>query len=328
MERFVIGDGADEDTGDPTLVEEVERHLRALLRDVLCGYLDPDLRRVADELLLDQPEPFEIRAASLKPAAPEPRARPERQLQGQLAIDDAMMTRVLVGARQAAPRSKALGEIARWGGMHGDEHPFGQKEMARTLGFLWLVGGSTVLLSLAAGHGPDTNALGVLVTAVLAVFVGPLLLGVGHRLPTWGVPIFLVCGTTAITSVVYFDGPGSVYAAFYLWVGAEAFLFLTRRGIALQMLSWPSPTAGCCRPPGRRTGGSTGSSLWGPPSRWAAGGLPALAAGGPAGPPDRRGPHRRADRDPQPARVRGALRAGAGPRHPRRPAAERADGRP
>ena len=54
-----------------TLVEEVERHLRALLRDVLCGYLDADLRQVADELLLDQPEPFEIRAASLKPAAPE-----------------------------------------------------------------------------------------------------------------------------------------------------------------------------------------------------------------------------------------------------------------
>ena len=120
--------------------------------------------------------------------------------------------------------------------MHGDEHPFGQEEMARTLGFLWLAGGSTVLLSLAAGHAPDTNALGVLVTAVLAVFVGPLLLAVGNRLPTWGVPIFLVCGTTAITSVVYFDGQGSVYAAFYPWVGAEAFLFLTRRGITLQIL--------------------------------------------------------------------------------------------
>ena len=120
--------------------------------------------------------------------------------------------------------------------MRSDDHPFGQEEMARTLGFLWLAGGSTVLLSLAAGHAPDTNALGVLVTAVLAMFVGPLLLGVGHRLPTWGVPIFLVCGTTAITSVVYFDGQGSVYAAFYPWVGAEAFLFLTRRGITLQIL--------------------------------------------------------------------------------------------
>ena len=85
-ERFVIGDGAAEDTTDVTLVEEAERHLRALLRDVLCGYLEADLQRVADELLLDQPEPFEIRAASLKQTAPEP----EPQLEGQLAIDDAI----------------------------------------------------------------------------------------------------------------------------------------------------------------------------------------------------------------------------------------------
>jgi len=109
MERFVIGDGADEDYTDAvgtdsprTLVEEVERHLRALLRDVLCGYLVSDLRRVADELLLDQPEPFEIRAASLKPQrAPEPEYEPEHeyqpetsvhaddgQLDGQLGLDD------------------------------------------------------------------------------------------------------------------------------------------------------------------------------------------------------------------------------------------------
>jgi hypothetical protein len=31
--------------------------VRAVLRDVLCGHLDPDLRRVADELLADSPEP-------------------------------------------------------------------------------------------------------------------------------------------------------------------------------------------------------------------------------------------------------------------------------
>lgn len=34
------------------LVEEVAEHLRALLRDVLCGHLDHDLPNVADELLL------------------------------------------------------------------------------------------------------------------------------------------------------------------------------------------------------------------------------------------------------------------------------------
>ena len=35
------------------LVAEVEGHLRALLRDVLCGYLDADLKAVADDILLE-----------------------------------------------------------------------------------------------------------------------------------------------------------------------------------------------------------------------------------------------------------------------------------
>jgi hypothetical protein len=74
LERFVMGDSPEDDYMDAigsdsprTLVEEVERHMRALLRDVLCGYLDPDLRALSDDLLLEQPQ-----AA----AAPEPASRP------------------------------------------------------------------------------------------------------------------------------------------------------------------------------------------------------------------------------------------------------------
>ena len=33
---------------------EVTGHLRALLRDVLCGHLDSDLRSVADRLLAEE----------------------------------------------------------------------------------------------------------------------------------------------------------------------------------------------------------------------------------------------------------------------------------
>ncbi len=83
LEQLVIDDGAGDasmgqaGTESPhTLVGETERHLRALLRDVLCGYLASDLRRVADELLLDQPEPFEIHAASLKRGPVTAAARP------------------------------------------------------------------------------------------------------------------------------------------------------------------------------------------------------------------------------------------------------------
>jgi hypothetical protein len=75
LERFVMGDSPEDDYMDAigsdsprTLVDEVERHLRALLRDVLCGYLDPDLRSLSDDLLLEQPQ--------AAPPPPEPASQP------------------------------------------------------------------------------------------------------------------------------------------------------------------------------------------------------------------------------------------------------------
>ena len=48
------------------LVAEAEGHLRALLRDVLCGYLDADLKGVADDILLVDTEEGEIEARDLR----------------------------------------------------------------------------------------------------------------------------------------------------------------------------------------------------------------------------------------------------------------------
>jgi hypothetical protein len=47
------------------LVHEMEEHLRALLRDVVCGYLKPELASMADEILI-QSEPVEIHARDLR----------------------------------------------------------------------------------------------------------------------------------------------------------------------------------------------------------------------------------------------------------------------
>jgi hypothetical protein len=47
------------------LVGEIEEHLRALLRDVVCGYLKPELASTADEILL-QSEPVQIHARDLR----------------------------------------------------------------------------------------------------------------------------------------------------------------------------------------------------------------------------------------------------------------------
>jgi hypothetical protein len=59
LERFVMAGGdaeayLEEVDADPlhVLVLEIEEHLRAVLRDVVCGYLEPDLKGAADDILL------------------------------------------------------------------------------------------------------------------------------------------------------------------------------------------------------------------------------------------------------------------------------------
>ena len=73
LERFVIGGGSADGYLDTIgcespsdLVLELEGHLRALLRDVFCGYLDPNLKTVADDILLASSEPLDIRAGDLR----------------------------------------------------------------------------------------------------------------------------------------------------------------------------------------------------------------------------------------------------------------------
>jgi hypothetical protein len=53
LERAVITGLAPAGPNADALVDELAEHLRALLRDVLCGHLDADLRAVADGLLHD-----------------------------------------------------------------------------------------------------------------------------------------------------------------------------------------------------------------------------------------------------------------------------------
>jgi hypothetical protein len=58
-ERAVIGGEAVDSGAALRLCEEVANHLRALLRDVICGHLDEDLATLADEILLEGEAPLE-----------------------------------------------------------------------------------------------------------------------------------------------------------------------------------------------------------------------------------------------------------------------------
>ena len=74
------------------LVAELSGHLRALLRDVLCGHLEPDLRGTADAILAeavrdalraaDAEQEAELEARAQLRAAADAKARAEHEANG------------------------------------------------------------------------------------------------------------------------------------------------------------------------------------------------------------------------------------------------------
>jgi hypothetical protein len=74
LERRAMAGGAidpdlEEDEGGETphsLCAEIEQHVRALLRDVVCGYLGADLRALADDILIAGDDAIEISAHDIR----------------------------------------------------------------------------------------------------------------------------------------------------------------------------------------------------------------------------------------------------------------------
>jgi hypothetical protein len=68
--RRAKGAGTGGEAADQRLMEDLARHLRALLRDVICGHLPGDLATLADELL-DQQEAAEVQTGEVPAPAGE-----------------------------------------------------------------------------------------------------------------------------------------------------------------------------------------------------------------------------------------------------------------
>ena len=116
------------------------------------------------------------------------------------------------------------------------EGTLGRPAMARTLGWFYVAGATLGGLSLVLPHSDTTNLLAMAIVIACAFAGGGLLFLGATRLPEAAVPIFLTLGSGLITAAVYFDGhTSSVYSFFYVWVGVEAFYFLSRQLAALQI---------------------------------------------------------------------------------------------
>jgi len=80
LERAAIAGTAGEHAAGVNLARDVADHLRALLRDVICGHLDPNLAALADELLIMPEVPEVVEAAEDETRASEPNGHPLDQL--------------------------------------------------------------------------------------------------------------------------------------------------------------------------------------------------------------------------------------------------------
>jgi hypothetical protein len=72
LERAVIAGTAVEHAGAQELAKDMADHLRALLRDVICGHLDPDLVSFADQLLAEADAEADAEAGAEAAVEPEP----------------------------------------------------------------------------------------------------------------------------------------------------------------------------------------------------------------------------------------------------------------
>ena len=117
-----------------------------------------------------------------------------------------------------------------------DRNPFGAADMARTLAWFYLAGGVLGLFSLLAPLDPGANVVGLVANCAGAFVAGLLLFRFGARLPHQAIAVFLALGSILISTAVLWDGHGSsAYSLFYIWVGVEAFYFLSRRMAVLQI---------------------------------------------------------------------------------------------
>ena len=114
--------------------------------------------------------------------------------------------------------------------------PFGAADMARTLAWFYLAGGFLGLMSLMAPMHPEANVPGLVVNCAVALAAALFLFAVGGRLPRASIGLLLGLGSVVITTAVLADGHGSsVYSFFYVWVGVEAYYFLTRTQAVLHI---------------------------------------------------------------------------------------------
>ena len=128
-----------------------------------------------------------------------------------------------------------LGRL-RWS-VRGLVPPTSPVVMAQAFAYLYGIGATLALLSLALPHDPDRFVPGIVAPALIAYCVAILMVVRFDRIPLWLFELLPGLGALLITSLVYSGGAdaAAAYATIYFWAVLSAFYFFDLRHASLTL---------------------------------------------------------------------------------------------
>ena len=109
--------------------------------------------------------------------------------------------------------------------------------MARTFTYLFGLGGTLLLLTLAFAPASDRHAGALVATALCGYAVAAWFLVGFERIPLWAFRTAPALGTILVSLAVYFGGSSvaAAYAMFYFWVALATCYFMPVRLVAAHL---------------------------------------------------------------------------------------------
>jgi len=106
---------------------------------------------------------------------------------------------------------------------------FDVRVKARSIAYLYAVGATLGLLTLAFPHSEEVRDVPLIVLAAVAYVIAAAIFSVADRLRDWHIHLALACGTVIISLANYYAGPATLYPVLYMWTALYAFYFFPMR---------------------------------------------------------------------------------------------------
>jgi PAS domain S-box-containing protein len=113
---------------------------------------------------------------------------------------------------------------------------FDVRVKARSIAYLFAVGASLGLLTLAFPHADEVRDVPLIVLACIAYVIAAAIWLLADRLRDWHIHAVLASGTLIVSLANYYAGPGTLYPILYTWTALYAFYFFPMREALAQLV--------------------------------------------------------------------------------------------